>query len=138
MRDAAETLFVTQSGRRAEASTMPECHSRPLPKSDAIVSPVFEHINRGAVLKIDWTTRFPGLHKREPSIRKALIETSKIVKLPNGTRIFGPGQAPANYLLLLHGTVLVQQVSETGRENRPLSRLRRRKLRSDDGMSHGV
>ncbi len=67
-------------------------------------------------MKIDWTTCFPGLHKLEPSIRKALIETSKIVKLPNGTRIFGPGQAPANYLLLLHGTVRVQQVSETGRE----------------------
>lgn len=73
-------------------------------------------IIRGAVLNIDWTIRFSGLHKLDPSTRNALIDTSKIVKLQNGTRIFGPGQSPANYLLLLDGTVRVQQVSETGRE----------------------
>jgi CRP/FNR family transcriptional regulator len=39
-----------------------------------------------------------------------------VVDLPAGTRIFGPGQSPENYLLLLEGTVRVQQVSENGRE----------------------
>ena len=66
--------------------------------------------------KTDWTVHFPGLHKLEPSIGKPLVETSKIVKLPAGTRIFGLGQSPESYLLILDGTVRVQQVSETGRE----------------------
>lgn len=69
-----------------------------------------------AVLDVNWTSCFPGLQKLESSIRDALIETSKIVRLPIGTRIFGPGQSPASYLLLLSGTVRVQQVSEAGRE----------------------
>ncbi|PPC87600.1 MAG: Crp/Fnr family transcriptional regulator [Hyphomicrobium sp.] len=64
----------------------------------------------------DWTTHFPGLRKLEPAIAGPLVENSKLVKLAAGTRIFGPGQSPEAYLLLLDGTVRVQQVSETGRE----------------------
>ncbi len=64
----------------------------------------------------DWTIHFPGLRKLEPSIGRPLVENSKIVKIAAGTRIFGPGQSPEAYLLLLDGTVRVQQVSETGRE----------------------
>ncbi|MBA2126275.1 Crp/Fnr family transcriptional regulator [Hyphomicrobium methylovorum] len=64
----------------------------------------------------DWIAAFPGLQKLEPEIIKPLIASSQIVRLPAGTRIFGPGQAPEAYLLLLEGTVRVQQVSETGRE----------------------
>ena len=64
----------------------------------------------------DWTVHFPGLRKLEPSIGKPLVETSKIITLPAGTRIFGLGQSPESYLLLLDGTVRVQQVSDTGRE----------------------
>jgi CRP/FNR family transcriptional regulator len=64
----------------------------------------------------DWTQHFPGLSKLEPAIAKPLIETSKLVSLPGGTRIFGPGQAPEAYLLLIEGTVRVQQVSDAGRE----------------------
>lgn len=63
-----------------------------------------------------WTTSFPGLKDLEPEITKLLLDTSKVVSLPSGTRIFGPGQSPESYLLLLDGTVRVQQVSETGRE----------------------
>ncbi len=63
-----------------------------------------------------WISSFPGLQKLDPAVSKALIEASKIVRLPTGTRIFGPGQAPQAYLLLLAGTVRVQQVSDTGRE----------------------
>jgi CRP/FNR family transcriptional regulator, anaerobic regulatory protein len=64
----------------------------------------------------DWISSFPGLQKLEPDLASPLIETSKIVRLPAGTKIFGPGQAPEAYLLLLKGTVRVQQVSDTGRE----------------------
>lgn len=64
----------------------------------------------------DWIDAFPGLRKLEPDAAKPLIETSNVIRLPAGTRIFGPGQAPEAYLLLLAGTVRVQQVSETGRE----------------------
>jgi CRP/FNR family transcriptional regulator len=64
----------------------------------------------------NWIAAFPGLQSLEPEIAKPLIETSKVVRLPAGTRIFGPGQAPNAYLLLIDGSVRVQQVSETGRE----------------------
>ena len=64
----------------------------------------------------DWTTHFTGLERLEPETRKLLVETSQVVELPAGTRIFGPGQSPESYLLVLEGTVRVQQVSETGRE----------------------
>ncbi|KZL26471.1 Global nitrogen regulator [Pseudovibrio sp. Ad37] len=36
--------------------------------------------------------------------------------MPAGTIIFGPGKAPENLLLLLSGSVRVQQLSEGGRE----------------------
>ena len=39
-----------------------------------------------------------------------------MIALPEGSRIFGPGQAPESYVLLLEGTVRVQQASESGRE----------------------
>ncbi|HVZ04072.1 Crp/Fnr family transcriptional regulator [Hyphomicrobium sp.] len=64
----------------------------------------------------DWISAFPGLKTLEPSVAGPLIETSKVVRLPAGTKIFGPGQAPEAYLMLVEGTVRVQQVSDTGRE----------------------
>ncbi|MFX7866267.1 cyclic nucleotide-binding domain-containing protein, partial [Acinetobacter baumannii] len=45
-----------------------------------------------------------------------LRDASLIVELPEGSRIFGPGQAPDSFLLLLDGTIRVQQTSESGRE----------------------
>jgi CRP/FNR family transcriptional regulator len=36
--------------------------------------------------------------------------------MPAGTVIFGPGKSPENMLLLLEGTVRVQQLAENGRE----------------------
>lgn len=63
-----------------------------------------------------WISHFPGLSKLKPEVARPLLETSKIIRLPAGTRIFGPGQAPEAYLLLTEGTVRVQQVSDTGRE----------------------
>ena len=65
---------------------------------------------------MDWIDRFPGLSKLDEPIRKTLIERSRIVELPAGTLIFGPGKAPDSLLLLLDGAVRVQEVSENGRE----------------------
>ena len=63
-----------------------------------------------------WVASFPGLMKLEPEVAQPLLQSSQVVRLPEGTRIFGPGQSPEAYLLLISGTVRVQQVSETGRE----------------------
>jgi CRP/FNR family transcriptional regulator, anaerobic regulatory protein len=63
-----------------------------------------------------WIDRFPSLAKLPGEVRGRLEAESRIVTLPEGTRIFGSGQSPANFLLLLDGTIRVQQVSENGRE----------------------
>ena len=63
-----------------------------------------------------WTDRFPGLGPVEASERRYIEEHSRLVRVPSGSVVFGPGLAPENMLLLLSGTVRVQQVSDTGRE----------------------
>ena len=63
-----------------------------------------------------WLDRFPGLQKLPAELSAALAQHAKVVSLPQGTRIYGPGHAPQGYLLLLEGSVRVQQVSENGRE----------------------
>jgi len=65
---------------------------------------------------MDWIERFPGLAALEPAIRAQLLDESSITSVPKDTVIFGPGKAPENLLLLLHGSVRVQQLSEKGRE----------------------
>ena len=65
---------------------------------------------------ISWIETFPGLQRLPPELLTILLAQSAVVTLPKGTCIYGPGQAPESYLLLLEGTVRVQQVSETGRE----------------------
>jgi CRP/FNR family transcriptional regulator len=64
----------------------------------------------------NWIDFFPGLARLEAGLRDALSTRAKIVHLPGGIRIFGPGQAPENYLLVIEGTIRVQQVSQGGRE----------------------
>jgi CRP/FNR family transcriptional regulator len=43
-------------------------------------------------------------------------EAGRVLTLPAGAVVFGPGQPPQNYLLLINGTVRVHQLSESGRE----------------------
>ena len=64
----------------------------------------------------DWTARFPGLSRLAPEIKAKLLAESRVAAVPKDTVIFGPGKAPENLLLLLDGTVRVQQMSENGRE----------------------
>jgi CRP/FNR family transcriptional regulator len=64
----------------------------------------------------DWTRRFSGLSRLSPDMRTTLLKESRVATVPKDTVIFGPGKAPENLLLLLDGTVRVQQTSDTGRE----------------------
>ncbi|MEM1314454.1 MAG: Crp/Fnr family transcriptional regulator [Pseudomonadota bacterium] len=63
-----------------------------------------------------WIDRFRGLSSLAPEIRDVLVSRSRIVDVPAGSVIFGPGVSPDNLLLLLSGTVRVHQTSEGGRE----------------------
>ncbi len=64
----------------------------------------------------DWTHAFPPIRQLPRDVFIQLRDTSLIVELPEDSRIFGPGQAPESFLLLLEGTIRVQQTSESGRE----------------------
>ena len=66
--------------------------------------------------KDTWIERFPGLTRLDESLRRELVARSRIVDLPSGSQIFGPGKAPQSFLLLIGGTIRVQQVSPSGRE----------------------
>lgn len=64
---------------------------------------------------VTWISQFPplaGLGERE---RKAIASASVVADLPAGARVFEPGQPAERYLLVLAGSVRVQQVSESGR-----------------------
>lgn len=63
-----------------------------------------------------WINKFKGLSHLPAEIKAELEAGSKIISVPAGTQIFAPGQTADNLLLLLDGTVKVQQKSETGRE----------------------
>jgi CRP/FNR family transcriptional regulator len=63
-----------------------------------------------------WIDAFPGLRRLTPGILETLVERSAVIGMAAGSRIYGPGQAPESYLLLLEGSVRVQQASESGRE----------------------
>jgi CRP/FNR family transcriptional regulator len=63
-----------------------------------------------------WTDRFEGLSSLARSDQERLLNGSRFLELPKGSRIFGPGESPEALLLLLDGTIRVQQLSATGRE----------------------
>ena len=63
-----------------------------------------------------WIDQFDGLAQLPADLRERLAAGSAIISVPAGTEVFAPGQSADNLLLLLSGTVLVSQRSETGRE----------------------
>lgn len=72
---------------------------------------------KGSAMKDDsWIAAFPGLTGLGDDLLHELAARSRVISLLAGSRIFGPGQAPENFLLLLEGTLRVQQVSPGGRE----------------------
>ncbi len=65
---------------------------------------------------MDWISRFPGLSSLESGVRARLEARARVVQLPRGSVIFGPGKPPENLLLLIEGSLRVSQTSESGRE----------------------
>jgi len=63
-----------------------------------------------------WIDRFTNLAALPEGDRKLLTDRAAEVSLPAGTTIFAPGVAAESFLLVLDGTVRVQQVSPGGRE----------------------
>lgn len=63
----------------------------------------------------EWLRRFPGLSSLNTDIRDRLVSESRLMRVDAGSQIFGPGKSPNNLLLLMSGTVRVQQTSEAGR-----------------------
>jgi CRP/FNR family transcriptional regulator len=63
-----------------------------------------------------WIGRIGALSGLDEPARAALLTRSRVLDLPRGTVIFGPGRTPENMLLLLDGCVRVQQTSEGGHE----------------------
>ncbi|SNS16386.1 Crp/Fnr family transcriptional regulator [Tropicimonas sediminicola] len=65
---------------------------------------------------MSWIDLFTGLADLEGNARDLLEARSQVLRVPEGTTVFGPGREPDSLLLLLDGTVRVQKISETGRE----------------------
>jgi len=63
-----------------------------------------------------WLDQFPELSDLGDSDKVQLIHHSSVLAVSKGTVVYGPGKTPTHLLLLLGGTVRVQQVSEYGRE----------------------
>lgn len=66
--------------------------------------------------RTQWIDQFEGLKRLPSDLRAVLVAGGKIVTVPAGTPVFAPGQSADNLLLLLEGSVRVQQRSDTGRE----------------------
>lgn len=64
----------------------------------------------------DWIERFPDLAALPEPDRGMLVARASILHLPAGRTVFAPGLKPEHFLLVLDGTVRVQQVSAGGRE----------------------
>jgi len=67
-------------------------------------------------MAINWIDRFPSLNTLDEATLEALLRDSSVLSLPVNERVFGPGLAPQNFLLLIDGTIRVQQTASNGRE----------------------
>ncbi len=63
-----------------------------------------------------WTSRFVGFARLSDEVRETLEQASRIRRLAEGTRVFGPGKTPPGMLFLIEGTVRVHQQGENGRD----------------------
>jgi len=68
------------------------------------------------VEQTNWIDRISGLSNLERHYKEMLLQRSKVIEVPENTIIFGPGTKPHSLMVLLEGSVRVQQVSESGRE----------------------
>jgi len=63
-----------------------------------------------------WLARFPALHSIADPYWLAARKTARVMTLPEGTTLFRDGDPCRNYLLVVHGSVRVQKISESGKE----------------------
>ena len=63
-----------------------------------------------------WRDHFPGLSGISQTVSAVLDTSARISTIKQGAVLFGPGSPANNLLLLVSGTVRVQQLSESGRE----------------------
>lgn len=66
--------------------------------------------------KSTWRNHFPGLSGISQTVSEFLDATARVSSIKQGAVLFGPGSPANNLLLLVSGTVRVQQLSESGRE----------------------
>ena len=64
----------------------------------------------------NWIEQFQGLSSLDDEVKHAMTQKSQIISYAKNSVIFGSGKAPDHFLILLSGTVRVQQLSEAGRE----------------------
>jgi len=64
-----------------------------------------------------WTEIFPEFSGLPATVTTMLDRHARTVRLDQGTVIFGPDKPAENLLLLVSGTVRVQQLSRSGRRN---------------------
>jgi len=65
---------------------------------------------------VEWTSRFQELAELERTDREFLESRARVVSLSPEQLVFAPGKKPEAFLLLLEGTVRVQQIGASGRE----------------------
>jgi CRP/FNR family transcriptional regulator len=63
-----------------------------------------------------WLQHFPALQTIEDPEGLAVLRTANEIRVPSDTTVFHSGDACQNYLLVIEGSVRVQQVSTSGRE----------------------
>jgi CRP/FNR family transcriptional regulator len=63
-----------------------------------------------------WIDRFKGLSRLDADLRARLTDRSQVCACPRARSSSAPARSPENMLLLLEGTVRVQQLAENGRE----------------------
>lgn len=63
-----------------------------------------------------WLERFPALRGLERDAYRTLLENARPVNVPAGAKAFQAGSGCENYLLVLSGTIRIQQLAESGRE----------------------
>jgi len=65
---------------------------------------------------VEWTSRFQELAELKTADRQFLESHARVVSLGPDQLVFAPGKKPDAFLLLLDGTVRVQQIGASGRE----------------------
>lgn len=68
------------------------------------------------LMKNSWRSAFPRLAEVSKEVSCLVDKRARQISLNKGALIFGPGNPAENLLLLVSGTVRVQQLSEDGRE----------------------